>query len=186
MTTHFDNELCFRSRFFRGMQGQRLLRPGVPPVGPKSPISSSENHRITLLSRMRASEDKRAMTNTPVLILPGLGDSGPEHWQSIVVASTNNPLRGARAPSSSPSHGAAALCCLPHDHEVHRLARQRNGCRGKTDDKQDERNDPSLVCGALAPRQFRFRAEVGFASSGAQTPGPCYPNLSYFRKAACA
>ena len=23
------------------------------------------------------------MTNTPVLILPGLGDSGPEHWQSL-------------------------------------------------------------------------------------------------------
>ena len=27
MTTHFDNELCFRSRFFRAMQGSVLCDP---------------------------------------------------------------------------------------------------------------------------------------------------------------
>ncbi len=33
------------------------------------------------------------MTNTPVLILPGLGDSGPEHWQSLWESSDPAVLR---------------------------------------------------------------------------------------------
>ena len=60
MTTHFDNELCFRSRFFRAMQGQRLLRPvglyrrGEERVHPPQLAWPSRTRTWTSLRRSRA------------------------------------------------------------------------------------------------------------------------------------